>query len=207
MPREHYNRPIQNAAGDLLVNSTVRLISKTTGQNSTVTIYKGETGGDTWENPWIAVDGVVDFWLDQPGRYRLGVTPPSQPEKIFDIEVGDEETYYENFTFSASGSQKVKAYGTRFYLDAQYVVEKIRISVGTAPTGADLIADVNLNGVSVFASQAARPRIVAGQNVGSVTPTNLVVNVDQYLTVDVDQVGSTEPGADIVVQIRMRRIS
>lgn len=77
--------------------------------------------------------------------------------------------------------------------------------VGTAPTGASLIVDVNKNGTTIFTTQANRPTISASSNASSEkTPDVTTVSAGDYLTVDVDQVGSTVAGADLVVVVRFQ---
>jgi hypothetical protein len=77
----------------------------------------------------------------------------------------------------------------------------------TAPTGADLIFDINVNGTSIWnATQANRIRIVDGANeatpVTSFDTTSLAAG--DNITLDVDQVGSTAPGAEITVQLEVQ---
>lgn len=76
-------------------------------------------------------------------------------------------------------------------------------AVGTAPTGASLICDVNLNGTTIYTTQANRPTIAAGQTKTSSMPAPDVTGVSAFdvLTVDIDQIGSTIPGADLIVVI------
>jgi hypothetical protein len=74
--------------------------------------------------------------------------------------------------------------------------------VQTAPSGAAIIVDVNRNGNSIWTA-AQRLTIPAGQtkattNVFTVTS----LSVDDELSLDIDQVGSTVAGADLAVQIR-----
>jgi hypothetical protein len=61
---------------------------------------------------------------------------------------------------------------------------------------------VNKNGTTVFSTQSTRPTIVANTFVDtlSVPQVTSLAQFD-YLTVDVDQVGSTYPGAGLTVQI------
>lgn len=77
------------------------------------------------------------------------------------------------------------------------------VSAGVVPTGADLVIDVNKNGTTVFTTQANRPKVTASTNGGvlSATPDVTSVADGDYLTVDVDQVGSTAVGADLVVGV------
>jgi parallel beta-helix repeat protein len=77
--------------------------------------------------------------------------------------------------------------------------------VGTAPTGADLIVDVNRGGTTIFTTQANRPTIAATTNVSALeTPDVTTWGDGTYLTVDKDQVGSTVAGADLVVSVLWR---
>lgn len=77
----------------------------------------------------------------------------------------------------------------------------IRASVGTAPAGSALIVDVNLNGATIFTTQANRPTIAPATNTDTATPDVTTWTAGSYLTVDVDQVGSTTAGSDLVVQV------
>lgn len=68
-----------------------------------------------------------------------------------------------------------------------------------APTGTAIIIDVNLNGISVFASPTFRITIPAGANISPLSQISTQIAPFQYVTVDVDQVGSTLPGGDVTV--------
>ena len=79
----------------------------------------------------------------------------------------------------------------------------IRISLTTANTGADLIVDVTMNGVSMFATQV---RIHAGQrtSVTSATPAVLAITDipdDAEFLIYITQVGSTFAGAGLKVAL------
>jgi len=208
MPREHFSKPIQTAAGDLVPDSVVRLIDPATGTNLATPIFISLEGEETRENPWTSVDGLIDFYLDKPARVKIGVTPPGMEEFYFnDVEVGDPEVYLETLPFAVSGPQVIKAYGSRYYCEQDYAVRSVRISVGTTPAGSDLIVDVNRNGTSMFASAAARPRIVPGAYTALVKPEDVTFSAGDYITVDVDQVGSSSPGIDLTIQIRVERLT
>lgn len=76
----------------------------------------------------------------------------------------------------------------------------------TAPTGADLIFDINKNGVSIWATnQANRLKIVAGANGGTQMAFDTTsVSEGDVLSIDIDQVGSVVAGQDITVELLMR---
>ena len=73
--------------------------------------------------------------------------------------------------------------------------------VKTAPTGASLIVDVNLNGLSLWnTTPANRPTIPAGSGYGVSGAPDFTAGADNdVLTMDVDQVGSTIAGSDLTV--------
>jgi hypothetical protein len=74
--------------------------------------------------------------------------------------------------------------------------------VSTAPTGADITIDVNKNGTTVFTTQTNMPKIFAGQTLVSTSTPNITTLVaGDYITVDIDSVGSLNPGQDLTVQI------
>lgn len=82
-------------------------------------------------------------------------------------------------------------------------ISKVFLSVGTAPTGADVIVDVNKNGTTLFTTQANRPTITDGNTTGYSTSLDTTSWEDgTYLTVDVDQIGSSAAGADLTVHIK-----
>ena|SRR5215217_6366150 len=114
----------------------------------------------------------------------------------------------EAYTFCVTGAVAVATGRSRIYLEGDYVVETVRAAVNTPPTGAALLVDVNKNGTTIYADQSKRPSIAAGANsaVGN-NPDVTTLAAGDYLTVDVDQVGSTVAGADLTVTVRVRRAS
>lgn len=106
------------------------------------------------------------------------------------------------FPFSRAGTLAVSTGTFRIYNDsgATLTIKAVRASVGTAPTGAAITVDVNVNGTSIFTT---RPTIAAGTNTsGKVTAfTTSTISDGSYFTVDIDTVGSTVAGSDLTVQI------
>jgi hypothetical protein len=109
--------------------------------------------------------------------------------------------------FSRSGTLSVVTGQGRFRFPFAATILGATAAVGTAPTGASLIADVSKNGTTIFTTQANRPTIAAGANATTTEPAPDVTTIaaGDYLTVDIDQVGSTVAGADLTVFIRYRR--
>lgn len=81
-------------------------------------------------------------------------------------------------------------------------IHGVLVTAGTAPTGASLILDVNKNGTTIFTTQANRPTIADGSTSSSLAiPDVTAVATNDKITVDIDQVGSSVAGSDLVVVI------
>jgi hypothetical protein len=110
------------------------------------------------------------------------------------------------YTFSSDGTLAVATGKHRIYNDTgvTLTITGTRASVGTAPTGATLIVDVTKNGTTIFTTQANRPTIaISGFTAVGGTPQVTAWAAGEYLTVDVDQVGSSVAGADLTVQVEV----
>lgn len=106
--------------------------------------------------------------------------------------------------FSVPGGLGTSVGAGRIYNDSgkELTIEKVRASVGTPPSGSAVIVDVNLGGTTIFTTQSARPSVAAGGFTAVGIPAVTAWPDGAYLTVDVDQVGSSSAGADLVVQVR-----
>lgn len=104
--------------------------------------------------------------------------------------------------FSVAGNVAVGTGLARYYASDTLTITNVIASVGTAPTGSSIIVDVNKNGTTIFTTQANRPTITASSFVDLTSlPDVTSVAAGDYLTIDVDQRGSTIAGTDLVVQI------
>lgn len=86
------------------------------------------------------------------------------------------------------------------------VLNAVRLHARTAPAGADLIVDLNRNGTSVWStSPAQRLRIADGETAGLQTHFDApTIAAGDRLTIDVDQVGSLNPGSGLTLAIELR---
>ncbi len=81
-------------------------------------------------------------------------------------------------------------------------IQKVKIHVKTAPTGASLIVDVNKGGTTIFTTQGNRPEIAAsGTDDDSGAPDVTALSEGDVLSVDIDQVGLTVAGSDLTVEV------
>jgi len=109
--------------------------------------------------------------------------------------------------FSNTGTLVVVAGTHRLYNDSgtSLTIQSVRASVGGAPAGQSVIVDININGTTIFTTQANRPTIAAAGNTsGKITNMDVTsISSGNYLTVDVDQVGTTTAGTDLSVQVEV----
>lgn len=96
----------------------------------------------------------------------------------------------------------------RFPFDATVV--GVTAAVNTAPTGAAILLDVNKGGVSIF-PVSTKPTIAIGAfDTGAgnfeYVPDTTAILAGDYLTVDIDQVGSTIAGSDLTVFVHYTRL-
>jgi hypothetical protein len=75
-------------------------------------------------------------------------------------------------------------------------IGKITASVGTAPTGADIVIAVLKNGISITTSFT----IAAGASSGTAVLSDVSLAPGDYLTFNVTQVGSTVAGSNLTIQ-------
>lgn len=89
-----------------------------------------------------------------------------------------------------------------------YHILGVAISLGALPDTGSVTVDVNKNGESIFTTQSNRPSIPSGGGFidESGTPEVVSVTTGDYLTVDIDSVGTGSP-ADLVVSVRMLQVS
>lgn len=79
-------------------------------------------------------------------------------------------------------------------------------AVKTAPVGSSIIIDLNKNGSSIWnATPANRLTINAAATTGSQTSFDVTSLADEDLMIaDVDQIGSSTPGADLSIYLRCK---
>lgn len=92
--------------------------------------------------------------------------------------------------------------------DANYQILGVQAVVFTPSVGSPIVADLLVNGTSVFTTTANRPTIPAGVNSSTVTvPDTVNVTAGSLLSLSILSVGSTSPGAGLTVAVSMERTS
>lgn len=88
--RAHYQRTIIEPNGDVVPGCTVRVIDWTDKTSTlSATLFADDTSATTKANPFVADDGIIDFYLADPTRVRLGITRPSAGATEYYIDGAD----------------------------------------------------------------------------------------------------------------------
>lgn len=110
-------------------------------------------------------------------------------------------------TFTKAGTLTTGTGAFRWYASRSYVIEQVRASVNGAPTGSSILVDVNKNGTTIFTTQSNRPTIAVSTNTDLADAINVTTFASgDYLTADVDQIGSGTAGSDLTVQVWLRPV-
>jgi hypothetical protein len=93
------------------------------------------------------------------------------------------------------GELTVKTGAKRWYAPRNIVVNKIIARVDTASTGSSI--NITINKVSGGNTTTTTMTIAAGDVKSENTSPNLSLNADDYLTVDITQIGSSTAGENL----------
>ena len=107
--------------------------------------------------------------------------------------------------FTSPGTLSVSTGASRFRFPFNATLLGVSAACNTAPTGFGVIVDVNLNGTTVFTDPDERPQIAIGlfdTDEANSTLGVVAVETGDYLTVDIDSVGSGVAGSDLTVIVR-----
>lgn len=164
----------------------------------TLTIAINESGGATLaltgSDPDTITFGIEGEQDQHAAEHSAGGTDPLYIPKML--------TFPQLLTLATDGSTGSEV--TNMFVDVpyDYHVSRVDCRVGTAPTGDDIIVDINYNGSTIFSAQGNRPTISAGATSGSSgTPDTTLLAAGGAIDPDIDQVGSTEAGKDLTCTI------
>lgn len=141
--------------------------------------------GDVWRKATTVINAISARITTAEGR-------------ITTLEARAKDIY----TFTTVGNLAVGVNVTQVKLVARVAgtLTEAFAYVGTAPTGTKLILDVNKNGTTIFSGTKLEIAIAAqtGTQAGF---TSAALVPGDVLSIDVDQVGSVTPGADLTVHL------
>lgn len=200
--------PGAGAEGGLYYNSTDDKLYKSNGAawsevggGGGLTISDTAPGSPTVGMMWLESDtGIVriyydSFWIEFTGA-KVGPTGATGS-----TGAAGQST----IPYSRPGALAVTPGAQRFRFPFAVTILGVSAAVNTAPTGASILVDVNKNGTTIFTTQGNRPSIAAAGYATAAEVTNMDVTAfaaGDYCTVDVDQIGSTVAGSDLVVLVR-----
>jgi hypothetical protein len=100
-------RPIIGENGDLLYGATVTVREAGLSVKLTQAMYAGPTGTDPLSNPYVAANGVIDFWVDEPQRVSVLVQKDQHSDILvyLDASVPPEETARTDTPLLITGQQ------------------------------------------------------------------------------------------------------
>jgi len=91
---------------------------------------------------------------------------------------------------------------TEFVADKDYMPVRVILRQKTAQAGDANIIDINDDGVSIFGD--IKPTLnqgITSTEFGVFESSRMLIEKDSVITLDVDQVSGTTPGADLTVQL------
>jgi hypothetical protein len=155
-----------------------------------------------------SIDENFDLEVEVGQVYSEGIVLDIAQVEIYTVPPNP-DALIEPYIFSHGGNLVVQVGGHPLPItDGTFAIESIAARLGVAPTGSSAILDVNKNGTSVFVSAGDRPTIIDGGTVATVGSwNNVTYTTGDYLSIDIDQVGSAVTGANLVVVIRLRKIA
>lgn len=111
-------------------------------------------------------------------------------------------------SFTRSNLLTATAGQGRFIFPHAAVLVKLEATVANAPEGADIILQLVKNGTINLFDSANRPRILEDESIADDTSafTNAYLQENDYLTLNIDQVGSVTPGDYLTVVLVYRKL-
>jgi len=146
--------------------------------------YRGLTAG-------VIIDGVLkEYWFNN------GISDTDFSVKTTGItkSIGDIE-------FACSDEDSNLSAGLKFTFIMPYylIIDRVRLSLNTAPVGDYLIVDVKSQGVSIFSVKPSVVNNYIGGHNAVLTSSPYTLPENSVITVYIDQVGSSVPGAGLKV--------
>lgn len=135
------------------------------------------------------------------GELRLDDDSPAVSKDYVDSHAGGAPLI---LPFSFGGILSPVVGTSRLYnpTSRSLTIGKVWIQAAVGPVGQALIVDVNKNGTTIYTTQANRPKINDGSTVGNSPAADITSwGPDEYLTVDIDQVGTTTPATGLTLSL------
>jgi hypothetical protein len=150
------------------------------------------------------------------GAALIGFSPGS-PAGVYSVQTAIESIYnmpsvggngfmWHSFVWSVEGALSQASLPLEWSVPGPMTIDHVYLRCKDTPSGGSIIVDVNKNGSTIFATQSNRPKIVPGDKAGaSGTPDTTSVTTNDYLTADVDDIGSTFAGTNLTIHVRCKQ--
>ncbi len=175
-------------------------------------------GTNPWSAAFLALWEVAhndDGTLLNVGPGATGPIGSTTVTPVITIDAKGRVTALTSATIAGGGSStnKLATFGqpgvlatgtgvTRFIFPMAATITSVTLACNTAPTGASIKVDVNKNGTTIFTTQANRPAVaISGFSSSAAVPDVTSLSIGDYLTCDIDQVGSSIAGSDLIIQV------
>lgn len=180
---------VGTGAGTVAAGNDSRIVAAIA--NTLVTTKGDIIAATAASTPARVAVGTNDFILTADSTQGPGIAWKGHPV--------EKEFFYTGILTVVAGTSRIYNITGR-----TLTITSVQASVSTAPTGASIIVDITKNGTSIYTTQTNRPTIaISGFSAAGGVP-NLTWANGEYLTVDIDQIGSTVAGANLTVQIVAR---
>ena len=144
-------------------------------------------------------DGTSSQWVEF-SYGGIGIQGPTGPTSTTPGPRGQSTMPY-----ARQGTLTVTNGVSRFYFPYSATILGVSAAINTPAVGANIIIDVKKNGTTIFTTQANRPTIIAGAYATASEVTNMDITSiasGDYVTIDINQVGTTTAGSDLTVFVR-----
>ena len=161
---------------------------------------------------------MADIVITTPPPNTLTITPATTPAASASTVVVDssrggskgdkgDQGDAAPLAYARDGELTVATGVKRYRFPYDCVILGISATLGTAPMGDDVIVDILVNGDSLFPTPGDRIVVPDGSDEFPEDPRlpEIPVYEGNFLTMNVEQVGSTIRGADLLVLVRYRR--
>lgn len=163
--------------------------------------YPGKTAAPTATDDVTLGYLVGDRWLDETNDKEYVCLDNTEDAAVW---IGTTPTVVRTAVFTFEGRLTTTTGAVRIYnkLGATSIISQVFIAADTAPTGDAIVVDVHKDGTTIFTNQAHRPQIADASHTGYSTDIDDDAWADgEYLSVDIDQVGSTYAGDNLTVHV------
>ena len=132
--------------------------------------------------------------------------------QVIDTTPTDAQVHQEAFIVAVTDEVSdisTGASATTFRIPFNFLLQEFRASVTTAPTGSNIVVDLNVNGSSILSTPLSIDAGEKTSTTASVLPviTTPIISDDSEIAIDIDQVGSTIAGLGLKVCLSGRRSS